>query len=94
MVLEFLSGGEGLDCFSEHNLPKPNKITVTCPKSVKGDNRVNSDLPRVSKINNFELLKVSKITSLKIFISSVREKLETSNLKILLKGSHWVLLLR
>ena len=42
---------------------------------------VNCDLPRYSKINiNFELLKVSKITSLKIYISSVTEKLETSNL--------------
>ena len=38
-------------------------------------------MPKVSKINiNFELLKVSKITSLKIYISSVMEMLETSNL--------------
>ena len=38
-------------------------------------------LPKVSKMNiNFELLKVSKMTSLKIYISSVMEKLETSNL--------------
>ena len=39
------------------------------------------DLPKVSKINiNFELLKDSKMTSLKIYNSPVREKLETSNL--------------
>ena len=38
-------------------------------------------MPKVSKINvNFELLKVSKITSLKIYISSVMEMLETLNL--------------
>ena len=43
---------------------------------------MNFDLPQVSKINiNFELLKVSKMTSLKIYISSVTEKLETSNLE-------------
>ena len=37
------------------------------------------DLPQVSEINiNFELLKGSKMTSLKIYISSVTEKLETS----------------
>ena len=42
---------------------------------------VNSDLPIVSKINiNFELLKISKMTSLEIYISPVTERLETSNL--------------
>ena len=42
---------------------------------------VNSDLPKVSKINiNFELVKGSKISSLKIYISSVMEELETSSL--------------
>ena len=35
-----------MDCFSQHNLPKLSKITVNCPK---GTNRVNSDLPKVSK---------------------------------------------
>ena len=40
---------------------------------------MNFDLPQVSEINiNFELLKGSKMTSLKIYISSVTEKLETS----------------
>ena len=37
MVLEFLSNEEGLHCFSQHNLPKLSKITVTCPESVKGN---------------------------------------------------------
>ena len=42
---------------------------------------MNVDFPKVSKINiNFELLKVSKMTSLKIYISPVTEKLETSNM--------------
>ena len=50
MVLEFLSNGKGLDCFLQHNLPKRSKRTVTCPKQYKGTNRVNSDLPKVSKI--------------------------------------------
>ena len=34
--LNFLSNGEGLDCFSQPNLlHKFSKITITCPKSVK-----------------------------------------------------------
>ena len=42
---------------------------------------MNFDLPKVSKIiTNFELLKVSKMTSLKIYISPVTERLETLNL--------------
>ena len=42
---------------------------------------MNFDLPKVSKTNiDFELLKVSKMTSLKICISPVTEELETSNL--------------
>ena len=50
-------------------LPKLSKITVSCPKSI------------ITKMNiNFEFLKVSKMTSLKIYISPVTEKLETSNL--------------
>ena len=35
MVLDFLSNGKGLDCFSRHVLPKLGKITVTCIKSVE-----------------------------------------------------------
>ena len=73
---------EGLNRSSRHVLPKLSKITVTCPKQHKGPNRINFDLSKVSKINiNFELLKGSKMTSLKIYISSVTEKLETSNLE-------------
>ena len=42
---------------------------------------VNFDMPKVSKINiNFELLKISKMTSLEIYISPVTKRLETSNL--------------
>ena len=71
----------GLYHFLLHLLPKLSEITVTCPKWVKKTNRVNSDFPKVSKINiNSELLKDSKMTSLKIYISPVTKKLETSNL--------------
>ena len=81
VVLEFLSNGESLNRSSRHVSPKLSKITVACSKSVKGPNRINFDLPKVSKINiNFELLKVCNMTSLKIYISPVTEKLETSNL--------------
>ena len=63
-----------------------------------GTNRVSLDLPKVSKMNNnFELLKVSKMPYLKIYMSPVMKKLETSNLDSRLtplKGFHWVLLLR
>ena len=61
-------------------------------------NKVSFDLPKFSKMNiNFELLKVSKMANLKINISPVTKKLETSNLDsrlTSLKGFHWVLLLR
>ena len=77
----FLSNEEGLDSLSWHVLPKLSKITVTCPKLVKENKQGQFDLPKVSKTNiNFELLKVSKMTSWKIYISPVTEKLETSNL--------------
>ena len=62
-----------------------------------GTNRVSFDLSKVSKMNiNFELLRVSKMTNLKIYISPVTKKLETSNLDsrlTSLKGFHWLLLL-
>ena len=61
-------------------------------------NKVSFDLPKFNKMNiNFELLKVSKMANLKINISPVTKKLETSNLDsrlTSLKGFHWVLLLR
>ena len=72
---------EGSNHFSWHVLPKHSKITLTCPKWVKKPNRVNFDFPEVSRINiNFELSKVSEMTSLKIYISPVTQKLEISNL--------------
>ena len=38
-------------------------------------------MPKVKKINiNFELLRVSKMTSVKFYIFPVKEKLEISNL--------------
>ena len=41
----------------------------------------NIVLPKISKMTiNFQLFKVSKVTSLKIYVSSVTEKLETSKL--------------
>ena len=44
-------------------------------------NRVDFDLPKVSKMNVlFELFNIIKMTSLKIYISPATEKLETSNL--------------
>ena len=96
--LHFYLTESGLDCFSWHVLTKLSKITVTCPKQLKGPNRVNFDFLKVSKMNiNFELLKVSKMASLKIYISPVTEKLEASNLDsrlTSLKWFHWVLCLR
>ena len=79
MVLEFLSNREGLSfmtCLSQTQLNN-----CDLPKVSKREERVNFGLSKVSKINiNFELLKVTKMTHLKIYISPVKEKLETSNL--------------
>ena len=48
--------------------------------SVKGTTRVNRHLSKDCKmIVNYELLKVDKMASLKIYVSTVMEKLETSN---------------
>ena len=82
--LKILSSRGGLDCFLLPNvLPKLSKITVTCLKALKWMSRVNFDLPKVGRMTiNFEQLKVSKITDLKIYISQVMEKVETSNLGI------------
>ena len=88
--LNFLSNEEGLHSFSRTKvLPKLSKISMACPKSVKGTIRVNCYLSKDCKrhmpkdcktIVGFELLKVDKMISLKIYISTVTEKLETSNL--------------
>ena len=70
--LNLLSNG-GLDCFSRPNcdLRKPVKIKTK---------KVNLDLPKVSKMTIiFELLKVSKTTSLKINISSHGEARNTKS---------------
>ena len=62
-------------------LPKCRKMTVTCPESVKKTDWVNIDLPKVSKMNiKLKLVKVSKMTNLKIHISPITKKLEISNL--------------
>ena len=81
VVLEFLSNGESLNRSSRHVSPKLSKITVACSKSVKGPNRINFDLPKVSKINiNFELRKVIKMASLKIYIY-ISSHVEAKNIK-------------
>ena len=61
--------------------PKLSKTTKTCPNLVKWMRKANINLPEYSKMTiNFELFKVSKMTSLKIYVSPVMEKLKTSNL--------------
>ena len=63
--LNFYQTEEGLNRFSWHVLPKFSKIWPV-QNEQKGPKRVNFDLPKGSKINiNFELHKVSKMTSLK-----------------------------
>ena len=58
-------------------LPKLSKITDLPNVSIREKVGGNIDLPKVIKMDiNFELLKVSKMTSFKIFISPVMEKLE------------------
>ena len=81
MNLNCLSNGEGWDWLSSPNvLLKFSKMTVTCPKSIKRNQMVNFDLLQVRNITiNLEMLTVSKMTSLKIYISPVMEMVETSN---------------
>ena len=58
-------------------LPKLSKITDLPHVNIREKVGVNIDLRKVIKMDiNFELLKVSKMTSFKIFISPVMEKLE------------------
>ena len=53
--------------FLQHVLPKLGKITVTFHSEQKEPESVNFDLSKISKTNiNFELLRFSKMTSLKI----------------------------
>ena len=80
MAVEFYQQ-ERVGLFFAACLTQTSKITVTCQKSVKQNERDSCYLPKVSKMNfNFELLKVSKMTNLKISISPATRKLETSNL--------------
>ena len=69
-LLNVLSNEEGLNCFLQSCVfLKLSKIAVTCPSGI------NLDLPKVSKMTiNFELVKVRKITSLKIYVSLVMDK--------------------
>ena len=63
-----LSKGEGWDCFLHPKiLPKHNKVIVSCPESAKWLSILNE-------------LSGSKMSSLRIYISPVMEKLETLNL--------------
>ena len=76
VVLDFLSNG-GLDHFLWLKvLPKLSKITVTYKKA----SMVNFEWSKVRKMTiNFEMRRVTKLSSLKIYISPVMEKLERSN---------------
>ena len=71
--MNFSSYGEGLGCFMQpYVLPKIRKITATCPNSVRIKKQMNIDLPEVNKRTiDFESLKVSKMTSLKTYMSPV-----------------------
>ena len=73
---------KGLDCFLKPNVsPKLSKMTVTSPKSVKINKKGRFRLVQSHQnYNQFKLLKVSKVTSLKIYISLVMEKPEISDL--------------
>ena len=74
MSLNFLSSGEGLDWFSWPNFLS--KLSKNKPKSQLGHAQSRN------MTINFELLTVSKMTSLKIYKSLVMEKAETSNFDI------------
>ena len=82
--LNFSSSVRGLDCFFQPRVfAKLSKINCDLPTSLKWISRVNFDLPKGSRMTiNFELLNVSKMIGLKICVSQVLEKLETSNLDI------------
>ena len=76
-LLNFLSSGEGFVFLWKNVLPKLSKLTDLPNVSIREKVGGNIDLPKVIKMDiNFELLKVSKMTSFKIFISPVMEKLE------------------
>ena len=61
-----------LDCFSWHVLPKISKMTDLSKVTRKERIGANLTCPKLAKMVNFELLKVSKMINLKIYISSVK----------------------
>ena len=79
--LDFLSNGERLDYFSLPNvLPTLCKITESVSKNEQVK-MINFELSKYTKINiSFELFKISKMSSLEIYISPVTEMLQASNL--------------
>ena len=79
---ESLSNREGLNRFLRHSYPNLVKQLWPVQSEQKEAKSVNFYLPKVSKVSiNFELLKVRKMTCLKIYVSPVMEKLEISNLE-------------
>ena len=78
VVLEFLSNGESLNCFSWYVLPRLSKVTVTCPQSVK-KNKPGQFWLAQSKQNKYQLWNAQSQQNdqFEISISPVTEKLET-----------------
>ena len=71
VVLEFLSNGEGLDCFLRHVLPKLSKVTVTCPQSVKKQIGTVLTCPKLAKsISPLNCSKSAKWSIWNLYISS------------------------
>ena len=71
VVLEFLSNGEGLDCFLRHVLPKLSKVTVTCPQSVKKQIGTVLTCPKSAKwISALNCSKSAKWPIWNLYISS------------------------
>ena len=79
MVFEFLSNREGLDCFSQHVLPKLRKVTVTVCSSKK-TNTDSFDLPKLSKLISALTAQSQQNDQFEISVSPVMKMLETSNL--------------
>ena len=78
---KFLSNGECLHCFSWRNvLPKLSNITLAYPKSIKMNELGQFWLVQTQQnAHQFELFKVSKTTSLKIY--NVSSHVEVRNIK-------------
>ena len=79
VVLEFWSNGEGLDCFSQHLLPKLSKVFVTCPQSVRKQIGTVLTCPNSAKwISALNCSKSAKWPIWNLYISS---HLEARNIK-------------